>query len=383
MPGPLPRPVKLLGVTSLFTDAATEAIYPLLPVFVTRVLGGNPAVLGLIEGAADATSSVLKIVAGRWSDRAGRRKPFVLAGYSIAGLVRPLIALATSWQHVFLVRVSDRIGKGLRGAPRDAMLGALAPPGERGRVFGFHRAMDHAGAVVGPIAATVFLWFMPGAYRTLFALALIPGLLAIAMLFLVPETPAATTADHTPPLLPIALPPELKRYLVILGIFTLGNSSDAFLLLRLADAGLPIALLPLSWAALHLVKSSLSTWGGTLSDRFGRRRLIIIGWILYAVVYAAFAVTESLIPLVAWFLIYGVHFALVEGSEKALVSDLVSPPAQGTAFGWYNAVLGFGALGASVLFGFLWETFNPAVAFYTGAALALIAAVLLGVERRT
>jgi MFS family permease len=383
MPGSLPRPVKLLGLTSLFTDAATEAIYPLLPVFVTRVLGGNPAALGVIEGAADATSSVLKIVAGRWSDRVGRRKPFALAGYTIAGLVRPLIALATIWQHVFFVRVADRVGKGLRGAPRDAMLGALAPPGERGRVFGFHRAMDHAGAVVGPIAASIFLWFMPGAYRMLFALALIPGLLAIAMLLLVPDTPAGKTDAAGKMDLSAAarLPPALKRYLLILGIFTLGNSSDAFLLLRLSDAGLALALLPLSWAALHVVKSGLSTWGGSLSDRFGRRRLIITGWILYAIVYAGFAVTDSLIPLLVWFMIYGVHFALAEGSEKALVADLVTGPAQGTAFGWYNAVLGFGALAASLLFGFLWETFSPATAFYTGAALALLAAALLAGER--
>jgi MFS family permease len=379
---PLPRSVTLLGLTSLFTDAATEAIYPLLPVFVTRILGGNPAALGLIEGAADATSSVLKIAAGRWSDRTGRRKPFVLAGYTIAGLVRPLIALATVWQHVFIVRLADRVGKGIRGAPRDAMLGALAPIGERGRVFGFHRAMDHAGAVVGPIAATIFLWFMPGAYRTLFALALIPGLLAIAMLFLVPETQRQTNpADLTKPLIPGALPRELKRYLAVLAIFTLGNSSDAFLLLRLSDAGLATAFLPLSWAALHVIKSGLATWGGTLSDRFGRRRLIVGGWLLYAVVYAGFAVTTSLVPLLAWFLIYGVHFALVEGSEKALVSDLVAGAGQGTAFGWYNAVLGFGSLGASVLFGFLWQTFSAATAFYTGAVLALVAAALLGAER--
>jgi MFS family permease len=384
MAGPLPRSVKLLGLTSLFTDAATEAIYPLLPVFLTRVLGANPAALGLIEGSADATSSVLKIVAGRWSDRTGHRKPFVLAGYTIAGLVRPLIALATVWQHVFIVRLADRVGKGLRGAPRDAMLGALAPHGERGRVFGFHRAMDHAGAVVGPLVATVFLWFMPGAYRTLFALALVPGLLAIVMLFMVPETyRAGDPADLTKPMLPIALPRELKRYLAILAVFTLGNSSDAFLLLRLSDAGLATEFLPLSWSALHVVKSGLSTWGGTLSDRFGRRGLIISGWLLYAVVYAGFAVTDSLVPLLAWFLIYGVHFALVEGSEKALVADLITGPAHGTAFGWYNAVLGFGALGASLLFGFLWETFSAATAFYTGAALALLASVLLATEPRS
>jgi MFS family permease len=405
MRSPLPRSVKLLGLTSLFTDAATEAIYPLLPIFVTRVLGGNPASLGVIEGAADATSSVLRILAGRWSDRTGRRRPFVFAGYAIAGLVRPLIALATTWQHVFAIRVADRVGKGLRGAPRDAMLGALASPDQRGRVYGFHRAMDHAGAVVGPIVATVFLYFAPGAYRTLFALTIIPGLLAIGMLLLVPEVRAGKagkagkagrtgaagwgigadsveSADqpHPPdrPYQPHApYPPAFKRYLVILAIFTLGNSSDAFLLLRLADAGLATSLLPLTWAGLHVIKSTLSTYGGTLSDRFGRRRLIISGWILYAVVYAGFALAGTLAALLAWFFLYGAHFAMVEGSEKALVADLVTGSAQGTAFGWYNAVLGFGALGASLLFGVLWESFGPATAFFTGAGLAVTAASLL------
>ncbi len=406
----LSRPVKLLGLASLFTDAATEAIYPLLPIFVTRVLGGNPASLGAIEGAADATSSVLKILAGRWSDRTGRRRPFVLAGYTIAGLVRPLIALAATWQQVFAIRVADRVGKGLRGAPRDAMLGALASPNQRGRIYGFHRAMDHAGAVVGPIVATVFLYFAPGAYRMLFALTIIPGLFAIGMLLLVPEvraggaekagragggslaspeSPAEANLTGQPQSLdgahePYAThqadqryPPAFKRYLLILAIFTLGNSSDAFLLLRLADAGLATSLLPLTWAGLHVIKSALSTYGGILSDRFGRRQLIISGWILYAAVYAGFALAGTLTALLVWFFIYGAHFALVEGSEKALVADLVSGSAQGAAFGWYNAVLGFGALGASLLFGFLWESLGPATAFFTGAGLAVTAAGLL------
>jgi MFS family permease len=373
----------MLGWTSLFTDAGTEAIYPLLPVFVTRVLGGSAVSLGLIEGAADAVSSVLKIVAGHASDRIGRRKPFVVAGYSIAGLVRPLIALATSWTHVLAVRVSDRIGKGLRGAPRDAMLGALAPDGERGRVFGFHRAMDHAGAVVGPLAASVFLWFYPGEYRTLFALTIIPGALALAMLALVPEP-----SDPAPQAQPrsatnrVPLPRDLKRFLVVLGIFTLGNSTDAFLLLRLSEAGLATALLPIVWAGLHVVKSSLATIGGTLSDRFGRQTLIVIGWLLYAVVYVGFALTEALLPLLAWFFVYGAHFAMVEGSEKALVADLAPRDLHGTAFGWYNGVLGFGALGASVLFGVIWETFGPAAAFLTGAGLAITASILLAADRR-
>ena len=389
---PLPRSVKLLGWTSLFTDAATEAIYPLLPVFVTRVLGGTAISLGMIEGTADAISSVLKLIAGRASDRTGRRRPFVIAGYTIAWLARPLIALASTWQHVFAVRLTDRVGKGLRGAPRDAMLGALAPEGQRGRVFGYHRAMDHAGAVIGPLVAFAFLWFFPGEYRALFALTFIPGALAVAMLFFVPEVESPKARDsvrHEPQLSSPALeapfspqlPPSLKRFFVVLTLFTLGNSSDAFLLLRLSDAGLATMYLPAVWAGLHVVKSSLSTFGGTLSDTLGRRRLIMGGWLLYAVVYAGFALSETLLVLLAWFFVYGVYFALVEGSEKALVADLAPQGMQGTAFGWYNAVLGFGALAASLAFGAIWQNIGPAAAFLTGTALAVTAAALLAADR--
>jgi MFS family permease len=380
MPASLPRSVKLLGWASLFTDAATEAIYPLLPIFVTRSLGGNALSLGVIEGAADAMSSVLKIVAGHVSDRTGRRKPLVVAGYTIASLARPMIALATTWHHAFVVRLTDRVGKGLRGAPRDAMLGAFAPEGQRGRVFGYQRAMDHGGAVIGPLAASAFLWFAPGEYRTLFALTILPGMIAVVMVWLVPDTAqadsrateldsmAADHAQHTTA--------PLKRFLAVLALFTLGNSTDAFLLLRLSDAGLATTYLPIAWSALHVVKASLSTYGGMLSDRLGRRQLIVAGWLLYAIVYAGFATADSLVPLLAWLLVYGVHFAMVEGSEKALIADLAPAHLQGTAFGWYNAVLGFGALAASILFGTLWETFGPRVAFFTGAGLAISASLL-------
>jgi MFS family permease len=380
---PLPRSVKLLGWVSLLTDAATEAVYPLLPVFITQVLGGPPIALGIVEGAADATSSVLKVFAGRWSDRLGARKPIVVAGYALSSLVRPFIALATSWAHVFAIRVTDRVGKGLRSSPRDAMLAALAPPGERGRVFGYHWAMDHAGAAVGPLLATVFLYFSPTEYRLLFGLTIIPGALAVMTLLRVPETapalsvPSVPTVPEVPRLVPVPLPRPLKKYLVILSVFTLGNSSDAFLLLQLSNAGVPLMGLTALWSAQHAVKALLSMKGGMLSDRFGRRALIITGWLIYAAVYAGFAWSQSVQALVGWFLVYSVYAAAVEGSEKALIADLTPDAQRATAFGWHAAVQGIGALAAGISFGLIWQCFGAPAAFMTGAALALAAAVLL------
>ena len=379
-PSPLPRPVRLLGWVSLLTDAATEAVYPLLPVFITQVLGGPPIALGIVEGAADATSSVLKVVSGRWSDRLGERKPIVLLGYSLSSLVRPFVAITSTWGHVFAIRVIDRVGKGLRGAPRDAMLAALAPPGQRGRVFGYHWAMDHAGAAIGPLLATVFLYFAPDNYRLLFALTIIPGTLAVLTLTRVPEQ----KANRTTPLEPLErvellepLPAPLKKYLWILIVFTLGNSSDAFLLLQLSHAGVPLMGLTLLWSAQHAIKALITMRGGMLSDRFGRRALIISGWIIYAIVYAGFAFSETVYALVGWFLFYSTYAAAVEGSEKALVADLTPEPLRATAYGWHAAVQGFGALAAGIFFGLLWQTFGAPVAFITGAGLSLVAALLL------
>jgi MFS family permease len=378
---PLPRPVRLLGWVSLLTDAATEAVYPLLPVFITQVLGGPPVALGLVEGAADATSSALKIVSGRWSDRLGVRKPIVLLGYSISSLVRPFIAVTGSWTQVFLIRVTDRVGKGLRSAPRDAMLAALAPPGQLGRVFGYHWAMDHAGAAVGPLLATLFLYFSPNDYRLLFALTIIPGALAVLTLTRVPETEPVGTKPLEP-LEPLEqIPRRLKRYFVILAVFTLGNSSDAFLLLQLSQAGMPLTGLTLLWSAQHAIKALITMRGGILSDRLGRRTLIVSGWIIYAIVYAGFAFSQSVSALVGWFLFYSVYAAAVEGSEKALVADLAPAELHATAFGWHAAVQGFGALAAGILFGALWQVFGAPVAFLTGAALAIIAACLLVVYK--
>jgi MFS family permease len=393
---------------SLATDSATEAIYPLLPFFLTRVLGAGAVALGVLEGAAEAVNSILKIVSGRMADRSPRKRPLVLFGYGISSIARPFIALATSWTQVFIVRVLDRVGKGVRGAPRDAMLAVWTTPGTRGKVYGFHRSMDHIGAVIGPALASVFLWFYPEHYRTLFALTIIPGAIAVALIFLVPEKevrltafaeaaafkkPATTyrSADDTPVKSDVATsdvvpdfgrPPtplsrEFTAFMLVLTLFTLGNSTDAFLLLKLTDVAGTARFVPLMWAALHVVKAVVSVTGGSWSDRIGRRVVIAVGWVVYAVVYAGFAISASLPALVAWFLLYGLYFGFAEGTEKALVADLAPPDRRGFAFGVYNAVQGLGSLAASVVFGFVWKWYGAPAAFGLGAALALTASALL------
>jgi MFS family permease len=320
----------------------------------------------------------------------------VIAGYALSSSARPLIALTMRWPQVLIVRVLDRTGKGIRGAPRDAMLAHFADASSRGRIFGFHRAMDHTGAIVGPLAATVFLFFLPGQYRLLFALTAIPGAIAVAMLFFVREDdavpvrpmdrPAAVRAESgiemRAELLPTSVVPLPGRLYAVLGvilIFSLGNSADAFLLLRLADALGSGTYIPLMWGSLHVVKATLSTWGGGLSDRIGRKRVIVMGWAVYALVYIGFATSTSSAAFVAWFLLYGVHFALAEGAEKALVADLTPAGRHGAAFGLYNAALGVGVLVASVAFGFFYDRFGSSVAFSIGAALAALATILLAV----
>jgi len=381
----IPRPVWFLGFTSLFTDAATEMIYPLLPVYLSRVLGASAVSLGIIEGVAEGVNSLLKVISGYWSDRVSRRRPIVIAGYALSSLARPFIAITRTWPQVLLIRALDRVGKGIRGAPRDVLLARFATPTTRGRIFGFHQAMDHTGAIVGPLLATVILFFAPERYRLLFALTAIPGAIAVALLFFVDEGAAVESGrvrtdelrTPEPRTTTNRLPARVVALLGVLLVFGLGNSADAFLLLRLGDALGGATYVPLLWSAIHVVKASLSTWGGGLSDRFGRKQLIIAGWMIYALVYFGFALSTGAAAFIAWFLFYGVYFAFAEGAEKALVADLTPSGRRGAAFGWYNAVTGIGALIASILFGELYEHFGASVAFMTGAALAGVAAVLL------
>lgn len=379
----LSRPVWLIGWVSFFTDMASEMVYPLLPLFLTQVLGAGAMSLGVIEGVAEAASSALKILSGRWSDRSKSPKKLVLLGYGLASAVRPLIAVAQAWPQVLAIRFTDRLGKGIRGAPRDAMLADLAPRGARGKVFGFHRAMDHAGAVTGPLLASAFLYVYPGRYRPLFALTIVPGLIVMFFVLRLPDRtrtePAATgsNAAVAPAGSPWNLGAPFYQAIAVIFLFSLGNASDAFLLLRLSDLGVPAFWIPLLWSALHVVKSTSSYVGGSLSDRFGRRGLIALGWVVYAIVYAIFGFSLSLPAIITTFLVYGLYFGLTEGTEKAWVADLAPTTLRGTAFGVYNAALGVGGLAASLIFGVIWTEISPRAAFLTGAALALAAAVLI------
>ena len=387
----LPRNVFAISLVSLLNDASSEIIYPLLPVFLSLTLGASPGIIGLIEGAAESISSLLKLFAGYFSDRSGKRKGLVVLGYSLASVARPLLAFATSWYQVLAIRLTDRVGKGIRGAPRDAMIADTVAIEERGLAFGFHRAMDHTGAVVGPLIGYLLVMLLaadrnaPKArdFSKIFLFASIPALAAVLVaLFFVRESPRKAESNAVE----VPKPPQFslrgfdsnfKRFLVIIALFTLSNSSDAFLLLRAQTAGVSVAMIPLLWAMLHVSKVLSSLYGGDLSDRLGRRRLIVSGWLLYAAVYAGFAFVAEQISVWILFLIYGLYFGLAEGAEKALVADLVKPEQRGMAYGLYNLAFGITVLPASLLMGALWTWWGPVAAFLVSAALGGTAALLM------
>jgi MFS family permease len=378
----LTRPIWLLGWVSFFTDMASEMIYPLLPLFLTQVLGAGAMSLGIIEGAAEAANSALKVLSGWLTDRWRSPKKLVLAGYGLASAARPLIGIATAWPQVLAIRFSDRLGKGIRGAPRDAMLADMARAEARGRVFSFHRAMDHAGAVTGPLIAALFLYLRPSDYRTLFLLTIIPGVVVILFILRLPDraNPAEPRTLPNPSAPRRALWNLGRRFyaaMAVILLFSLGNASDAFLLLRLSDLGTPPFWIPLLWSGLHVVKVGFSLAGGALSDRFGRRTLIAAGWLWYAAIYAGFGFLDTRAATIGVFLAYGLYFGFTEGNEKAWVADMAPAHARGTAFGIYNAVLGVGTLAASLVFGWIWTHVSPSDAFFTGAGIALLASALL------
>src|SRR5256885_12187495 len=374
------RSVLLLGLVSLFGDVASEMVVPLVPAFLVA-LGGGAEALGIIEGAAEATASLFKYLSGRWADRVRRLLPMAVAGYGLAALVRPLLAVASAPWHVFAVRCVDRVGKGIRTSPRDKLLAASADPAHLAEAYSFHRGMDHLGAAIGPLVAAALLLLWPGRLRLVFALAAIPGALAVAALFAVRETPAdrlaaresrladrtenapggkgwqetprsaggdAETASRVPP-----------RLLGAIFVFTLGNSTDALLLLRAHGLGVRTALLPALWTVLHVVRAATSWQLGRLADRLGRRAALAAGWAWYAVCYLGFALASA--PWHAWalFAAYGLVAGLTEGTERALVASSVPQGNRGRALGLYNLVSGCGLLVASVMAGGGWGHRSP------------------------
>jgi MFS family permease len=380
---PLSRNVKALGVVSLLGDVASEMIYPLMPVFLTVTLGASATVLGAIEGLADSTSSLLKLASGWWADRVPKKKPIVIFGYALSAIARPLVGIAAvSWQ-VLAVRITDRTGKGIRTSPRDALLADSAAPEQRGRAYGLHRALDNVGAVLGPLVAWLLYEAMHRPIREVFLWSVVPGFLSIVVLWVfvkedgpgstanVPRSAAAVDQPKLGPAGELSAP--FWKYIAVMFVFTLGASSDAFLLIRAQQLGVPAPMIPIIYAMFNLVKALSSTPGGTLSDRLGRRPLIVSGWALYAVVYFGFAIAWS--EWHAWilFAIYGLMFGLTEGATKALVVDLVPASRRGTAFGWFNFAIGIAALPASLLFGVVSDRVSPPAAFMMGAAFAAVA----------
>jgi MFS family permease len=381
---------------SFFTDASTEMIYPLLPVFLASVLGANASFIGAIEGVAETTASLLKLVSGWWSDKVGSRKKLVVAGYGIASIVRPFTAMTHTASQVLMIRLTDRIGKGIRTSPRDALLADSAPVSARGRAFGFHAAADNAGAVVGPLLAFLFLKLQgvgsfdgtkrllphdEQALRNVFWLSAVPALVAMIVLIIVvrdvPKHAEAKKDTGSIDQMAGGLTKRFWAYLIVVLLFTLGNSTDAFLLLRANQLGVPIAMAPVIWALLNFVKAATGTYGGGLSDRVGRKPLIVGGWILYSAVYFAFGWATAAWHAWILFAVYGIFYGMTEGTEKALVADIVPTQRRGSAFGWYNLAIGLGALPASLIFGRIWDTAGAPTAFAFGASLALIAAVLM------
>ncbi|HTY41612.1 MAG TPA: MFS transporter [Thermoanaerobaculia bacterium] len=381
----LDKGVWALGWVSFLSDVASDMIYPLLPDFLTRTLHAGPAALGLIEGVAEATASIMKAVSGWWSDRFRRRKPLVVAGYAIAAAARPLVGVAASWVQVLAIRFADRVGKGIRTSPRDALLADLVPSGERGRAYGLQRAMDNAGAVAGPLLAAALLKWVFSDERSVFLLAAVPGAIAIAVLVLrVRETPRRaeeTPRTGAPPSAEGPLPARLWMLLGIFVLFALASSTDAFLLLKARDSGVPLWQLPLLWAAFNGVKAAAGVPGGALADRLGHVRTILAGWAVYAVSYIAFAFAGTAREVWGVFAFYALFYALTEGAERALVADLVRADSRGRAFGAFHASTGLASLPASVLFGVLWKAFGPHVAFLVGAGIAVVSAAALAAWR--
>ncbi|MDD5156281.1 MAG: MFS transporter, partial [Candidatus Omnitrophica bacterium] len=365
--------IIVLGVTSLLTDISSEMIYPILPVFLVVQLGASPAILGLIEGIAESLASLLKVFSGYFSDKTRSRKPFAIFGYASSGVGKIFLFIATNWLYVLAGRVIDRFGKGLRVAPRDALIAESAKENKRGAAFGLHRAMDTAGACIGVILAYFIITHFKDSFKKIFLFSLIPAFLGVAFLFLVKEKKTQIKARkeelkfrwH-------ALDKRLKLFLIFTFIFTLGNSSNQFLLLRAKDLGSPLPAVVLFYLAYNIVYALASYPAAYWSDRWGRKNILVLGYLFYGLVYLGFAVNQSLPNF--WFLfgLYGLYMGFTEGVEKALIADIAPADLRATSIGLHATLVGIGLLPASLFAGLLWKFFGPAAPFYFGVIMGIL-----------
>jgi MFS family permease len=371
------RNVFVAGLVSFFMDVSSEMIYPLVPLFLANVLGVNKSVIGLIEGIAESTASLLKVFSGWFSDRIGNRKWLMAAGYGISTLSRPIVALATGWHHVMGSRFMDRFGKGVRTAPRDAIIAESTEKTHLGRAFGFHRSMDTLGAVFGPMLAFFLLGIFSNNYRWVFWLSMIPGAIAVLLiiLFITEKKKAFLSYTERPKLTLKHFDRRFKFFVLIATLFAVGNSSDVFLILRAQHVGVPVVMIPLIYLLFNLIYSISSIPAGIAADRFGRKRVILTGFILFAILYYGFAIAKDTKTIWILFGFYGLFMGLTEGVQKAFLATIIPSDFKATAFGIYNTAIGLAMFPASLIGGWLWDNISPSATFYFGSITASLSAV--------
>jgi MFS family permease len=372
------RNVFFAGLVSFFMDVSSEMIYPLVPLFLANVLGVNKSVIGLIEGVAESTASLLKVFSGWFSDRIGNRKWLMAAGYGISTFSRPIIALSTGWQHVMGSRFMDRFGKGVRTAPRDAIIAESSEKSHLGRAFGFHRSMDTMGAVVGPALAFFLLSLFSNNYRWVFWLSMIPGLIAVLLIifFITEKKKASLPHSERPKLTLKHFDWRFKFFVLIATLFAIGNSSDVFLILRAQQIGIPALMIPVVYLLFNLIYSISSIPAGIAADRFGRKRVILLGFMLFAILYYGFAIARDTTAIWVLFGFYGLFMGLTEGIQKAFLTTIIPQDFKATAFGVYNTAVGLAMFPASLIGGWLWDHVSPSATFYFGAITASLSSAL-------